>query len=177
MSEPVDYAARAARFEREISTAQTQREVLELLAVEVNNSLGYSRSWMSVMEPDGENVRILAPEFSGGEDFWAAADLVPIEGDSKHLIFDIPCADRIVMNLPHTARQFFADALTRLNIGGTIHFYHICDREEIDSVLEQMLLEARGMGVCVDVAHKEELKTYSPSASVFSADLFLRDWC
>ena len=82
MSEPVDYAARAARFEREISTAQTQREVLELLAVEVNNSLGYSRSWMSVMEPDGENVRILAPEFSGGEDFWAAADLVPIEGDA-----------------------------------------------------------------------------------------------
>ncbi len=104
-------------------------------------------------------------------------NLVPIEGDSKHLIFDIPCADRIVMNLPHTARQFFAEALTRLNIGGTIHFYHICDREEINSVLEQMLLEARGMGVCVDVAHKEELKTYSPSASVFSADLFLRDWC
>jgi tRNA (guanine37-N1)-methyltransferase len=104
-------------------------------------------------------------------------NVVPIEGDSKHLIFDIPCADRIVMNLPHTARQFFAEALTRLNIGGTIHFYHICDRDEIDSVLEQMVIEARGMGVCVDIAHKEELKTYSPSASVFSADLFLRDWC
>jgi tRNA (guanine37-N1)-methyltransferase len=103
--------------------------------------------------------------------------VVPIEGDAKHLIFDIPCADRIVMNLPHTARQFYAEALTRLNIGGTIHFYHICERHEIDSVLEQMVLEARGMGVCVDVAHKEELKTYSPSASVFSADLFLRDWC
>ena len=103
--------------------------------------------------------------------------VVPIEGDARHAMFDIPCADRIVMNLPHTARQFFAEALTRSNIGGTIHFYHICERHEIDSVLEQMQLEARGMGVCVDVAHKEELKTYSPSASVFSADLFLRDWC
>lgn len=103
--------------------------------------------------------------------------VVPLEGDSKHLIFDIPCADRIVMNLPHTARQFFPEALTRLNIGGTMHFYHICERNEIDSVLDQMVLEARGMGVCVDIAHKEELKTYSPSASVFSADLFLRDWC
>ena len=50
----------------------------------------------------------------------------------------------------------------------TIHFYHICERHEIDSVLEQMVLEARGMGVCVDVAHKEELKTYSP-APAFSA--------
>ena len=103
--------------------------------------------------------------------------VVPIEGDAKHVIFDIPCADRIVMNLPHTARQFYAEALTRLNVGGTIHFYHICERHEIDGVLEQMVLEARGMGVIVDVAHKEELKTYSPSASVFSADLFLRDWC
>ena len=103
--------------------------------------------------------------------------VVPIEGDAKHAIFDIPCADRIVMNLPHTARQFYAEALTRLNIGGTIHFYHICERHEIDSVLEQMVLEALGMGVRVDIAHKEELKTYSPSSSVFSADLFLRDWC
>lgn len=105
------------------------------------------------------------------------SNVVPIEGDSKHLIFDIPCADRIVMNLPHTARQFYAEALTRLSIGGTIHFYHICERHEIELVLEQMLIEARGMGVCVEVTHKEELKTYSPSASVFSADLLLRDWC
>jgi tRNA (guanine37-N1)-methyltransferase len=105
------------------------------------------------------------------------ATVVPIEGDAKQIIFDIPCADRIVMNLPHTARQFYAEALTRLNVGGTIHFYHICERHEIDMVLDQMVLEARGMGVIVDVAHKEELKTYSPSASVFSADLFLRDWC
>jgi tRNA (guanine37-N1)-methyltransferase len=105
------------------------------------------------------------------------SNVVPLEGDSKHLIFDIPCADRIVMNLPHTARQFYPEALTRLNIGGTIHFYHICERHEIDSVLEQMQTEALGMGVRVEVGHKEELKTYSPSASVFSADLFLRDWC
>jgi len=104
-------------------------------------------------------------------------NVAPIEGDSKLLIFDVPCADRIVMNLPHTARQFYAEALTRLNIGGTIHFYHICERHEIDVVLDQMMLEARGMGVRVEVVHKEELKTYSPSASVFSADLLLRDWC
>ena len=68
MAEPVDYAARAKRFEREISTAQTQREILELLAVEVNNSIGYRTTWMSIVSPDREFVRVLAPEFSGGED-------------------------------------------------------------------------------------------------------------
>ena len=105
-----------------------------------------------------------------------AEKVVPLEGDSRNIIFDIPCADRIVMNLPHSALDFYADALTRLNIGGTIHLYHICDRSEIGPVLEGLVSQALGMGVNVKVERCEELKTYSPSASVFSIDLRLLDW-
>ncbi len=104
-------------------------------------------------------------------------NVVPIEGDSRQLVFDVPCADRIIMNLPHSARDFFHDALTRLKLGGTIHFYTICEREDIDPILERLVLEARGMGVLITVLRQEELKTYSPSMSVFSADIGLVDWC
>jgi tRNA (guanine37-N1)-methyltransferase len=114
----------------------------------------------------GENVRMNK-----------VANVVPIEGDSRQLVFDVPCADRIIMNLPHTAREFFHDALTRLKLGGTIHFYTICDREDIEPILERLVTEAAGMGVIVAVLRHEELKTYSPSMSVFSADIGLVDWC
>jgi tRNA (guanine37-N1)-methyltransferase len=103
--------------------------------------------------------------------------IVPLEGDARQLIFDVPCADRIIMNLPHSARDFFHDALTRLKVGGTIHFYTICEREDIGPILDRLIMEARGMGVRVAVLRQEELKTYSPSMSVFSADLVLVDWC
>jgi len=92
------------------------------------------------------------------------------------VIFELPNVDRIVMNLPHSAIDFFPDALTRLNFDGTIHIYHICDRKDIDAVVEGLLVMARGMGVEIEVAQKEEMKTYSPSMSVFSVDLVLRKW-
>ncbi len=102
--------------------------------------------------------------------------VVPLLGDSRDLIYELPCADRIIMNLPHSARDFFHDALCRLNMGGTIHFFTISDREGIDSEVEEMRLEAIGSGVRVEVSRKEELKTYSPSMSVYSLDLLLADW-
>lgn len=105
------------------------------------------------------------------------SNVLPIEGDSRQLVFDVPCADRIIMNLPHSARDFFHDALTRLKIGGTIHFYTICERGDIDAILGRMVTEAAGMGVVIAVLRQEELKTYSPSMSVFSADIGLVDWC
>jgi tRNA (guanine37-N1)-methyltransferase len=102
--------------------------------------------------------------------------VIPLEGDALELIYQVPCADRIIMNLPHLARVFFADALTRLKMEGTIHFYHICERGEMEDLLVQMIVESRGMGVKVVIDRVEELKTYSPSMSVFSADLRLAGW-
>ncbi|HUT27419.1 MAG TPA: class I SAM-dependent methyltransferase family protein [Methanomassiliicoccales archaeon] len=102
--------------------------------------------------------------------------VVPLEGDARQWVFDLPCADRVIMNLPHTAKDFFADALTRLKMGGVMHFYHICEKDEFPAVLDELITQARGMGVEVQVLRSEELKTYSPSASVFSADLLLIGW-
>ncbi len=103
--------------------------------------------------------------------------VVPLEGDARQLVFEVPCADRIIMNLPHTARDYFHDALIRLKMGGVIHLYAICDREDIEPLLDRLLLEARGMGVIITVLRYEELKTYSPTMGVFSADIGLVDWC
>ncbi len=104
------------------------------------------------------------------------AGVVPLEGDARQWVFDLPCADRVIMNLPHSAIDFFADALTRLKLGGVMHLYHICDRNDFHGVLEDLRRIANGMGVELEVLRSEELKTYSPTASVFSADLLLAGW-
>lgn len=103
--------------------------------------------------------------------------IVPLEGDARQLIFDVPCADRIIMNLPHSALEFFHDALTRLKLGGMIHLYTICERGEEELIMERLVIEAKGMGVLIAVLRLEELKTYSPTMSVFSADIGLVEWC
>ena len=103
-------------------------------------------------------------------------NVVPLEGDARQWVFDVPCADRMIMNLPHSAIDFFADAPTRLNLGGTMHIYHICERDEFQGVLDRLVQQAAGMSVELKVLRSEELKTYSPTASVFSADLLLVGW-
>ena len=105
-----------------------------------------------------------------------AERVIPLLGDARDLIFDLPCADRLVMNLPHTAIEFFADALTRLNLGGMMHLYHITDRESIATEAEALVTMALGMGVCLEIVRLHELKTYSPSASVYCMDLKLAGW-
>ncbi len=102
--------------------------------------------------------------------------VVPLEGDARQWVFDLPCADRVIMNLPHSAIDFFADALTRLKMGGVMHLYHICDRNDLPQVMEDLKQKAFGMSVRLEVLRCEELKTYSPSASVYSADLLLAGW-
>jgi len=102
--------------------------------------------------------------------------VMPLEGDARQWVFDLPCADRVIMNLPHSAIDFFADALTRLKLGGVMHLYHICDRNDFPQVLEDLKQKALGMGVRLEVLRSEELKTYSPSSSVYSADLLLVGW-
>ncbi|WP_400208034.1 class I SAM-dependent methyltransferase [Candidatus Methanomassiliicoccus intestinalis] len=98
-------------------------------------------------------------------------NIVPLEGDSAAMIHDLPPADRIIMNLPHSAHEFFYDALTCLNPGGTIHLYTICERDQVDLFFMKLSMQARSMGSKITIDRLEELKTYSPSMSVYSADI------
>jgi GAF domain-containing protein len=76
-----DLDSSAGRFEQVVGTAQTLGEVLELLAVEVRNTIGFRSTWYGVLTPDRSGFRVLAAELSGGDDFWDPAAIVPIAGD------------------------------------------------------------------------------------------------
>ena len=97
-------------------------------------------------------------------------NLHPMTGDSSVLVHGLPMADRIIMNLPQIADRFLPTALERLNHGGTIHMYKIIEREEFPGFLEGLVDDAssRGHGISIETS---ELKTYSPTMSVYSLDI------
>ena len=100
--------------------------------------------------------------------------IIPIEGDAVDAVKDLPPADRVVMNLPQIAYRFLDVALSKTKKGGVIHLHRIMERDTADALTEELLDEMRSKGYLCHLAEKRELKTYSPSASVYVFDV-IRD--
>lgn len=96
--------------------------------------------------------------------------LVPMTGDSSKLVYDLPMADRIIMNLPQIADRFLRYAMDRLKVGGTAHMYKIIEREEFPAFCDSLVKEMGEFGHRIKIDWSE-LKTYSPTMSVYSLDV------
>lgn len=81
MDPAIDREARLRRLEGQLESISSQRELVEFVAAEVRNSIGYMSTWLGVFEEATEEYRILAAELSGGDDLWDSAVPIPIEGD------------------------------------------------------------------------------------------------
>ena len=97
--------------------------------------------------------------------------IVPIEGDARVEIRKLPDADRIIMNLPQIAEQFLPDALNKTKDGGMIHIHKIMERETSDDECNGIIENIKLKGFKCSLSEKRELKTYSPSASVYVLDI------
>ena len=96
--------------------------------------------------------------------------IIPMTGDSSKLIYDLPMADRVVMNLPQIADRFLGFAMDRMNSGAVAHMYKIIEREEFPGFCEDLVKEMASKGHEI-IIHSSELKTYSPTMSVYSMDI------
>lgn len=62
--------------------------------------------------------------------------VIPIEGDVRKVIKELPKADRILMNLPGTAKDFLDIAVNHLKPGGILNYYEFSSNYEM--VLERV---------------------------------------
>ena len=92
-------------------------------------------------------------------------------GDSREVIKTLPMADRIIMNLPQMADSFLPDALSRLKNGGMVHMHKIMERSPSDVEISELVKKMRDIGYSIRVDRAAELKTYSPTASVYVLDI------
>lgn len=116
------------------------------------------------LNPDAEHFACMNAERNG------IGCLHPITGDSSQVIGGLPTADRIIMNLPQIADRFLMCALDHLNHGGTVHMYKIIERADFPALVDSMISDAAERGHSISVS-SFELKTYSPTMSVYSLDI------
>lgn len=119
------------------------------------------------LNPEGERFALINKKDNHVE------QLVPITGDATVVAPTLPMADRIIMNLPQIADRFLPLALDRLNSGGTIHMYKIIERADFPALCSEMGAMAAENGHTIDL-ETFELKTYSPTMSVYSIDVHKR---
>jgi len=103
------------------------------------------------------------------------SNIEPVLGDARKEIVKLPEADRIIMNLPHSAHEFLPDAVRSLKTGGKIHFYFLSERERVEYMIEGLLGDMETKGFYLKVISLNELKTYSPKTSVYAVDLILAE--
>jgi tRNA (guanine37-N1)-methyltransferase len=96
--------------------------------------------------------------------------LVPMTGDSSKLIYDLPVADRVIMNLPQIADRFLRYAMDRMRPGSVAHMYKIIEREEFPQFCDDLAKDMEALGHRIET-RSSELKTYSPTMSVYSMDI------
>lgn len=98
-------------------------------------------------------------------------NIVPITGDAAIVVKDLPDADRILMNLPQIADQFLIDALGKVKTGGMIHMHKLMERDQLDEFSDEIVKNAGSRGFMMEIEKISELKTYSPTMSVYVFDI------
>lgn len=84
--------------------------------------------------------------------------VIPIEGDIKEVIKELPPADRIIMNLPGTAKNFLDIAIKHLKQGGILNYYEFSsDYETVIKRVEDMASPRK-----VELIDIRKVKSQSP---------------
>lgn len=95
----------------------------------------------------------------------------PVLGDARQEISKLEPADRIIMNLPHSAKDFLSEAIAALKPGGVIHFYEIMEDEDLDSEFGKIADAAVRKGKVMKELGRRKVKSYSPTMSFYAFDL------
>lgn len=94
-------------------------------------------------------------------------EVIPIEGDVREVIKDLPYADRIIMNLPGTAIEFLPLAVEHIKDGGIINYYEFNSSE--DDVISHVK-DAVGDN-SFEVLNIRKVRSQSPGVWHFGVDV------
>jgi tRNA (guanine37-N1)-methyltransferase len=72
-------------------------------------------------------------------------------------------ADRVIMNLPHSAFDFLDKAFELVRSGGIIHYYDIRPETEIfEGIIGKVRSKASDCGCLIEILNKRIVRSYSP---------------
>ena len=80
-------------------------------------------------------------------------------------------ADRIIMNLPFHAIDFFSEALKCIKNSGAIHLYFICHEDEIQNQIQKLHKIAKNKDMNLSIGKIRKIKTYAPHEFYIGIDI------
>ncbi|MDY6958490.1 MAG: class I SAM-dependent methyltransferase family protein [Halobacteriota archaeon] len=84
------------------------------------------------------------------------------EGDSRDFSLKFSgVADRVIMNLPHTAQEFLTDAITMLKDNGTLHYYDMRHEDDLFLGAIKAIRGAAG-NYSLQIDNKRKIRSYAP---------------
>ncbi|MDY6965563.1 MAG: class I SAM-dependent methyltransferase family protein [Halobacteriota archaeon] len=85
-----------------------------------------------------------------------------MQGDVRDFSQDLKgLADRIIMNLPHTAHEFLPDAVLMLKDTGILHYYDIRHEDDLFDDALKAIKDAAG-SFRVSIYNKRKIRSYAP---------------
>ncbi|WP_435126836.1 class I SAM-dependent methyltransferase [Halobaculum sp. D14] len=98
-----------------------------------------------------------------------------VEGDVRDVAADYPdWADRVVMNLPHTATEFLDTAVAFAGDDCVLHVYDIQHESDPYGPAERAIRDAAGDDYRVDVLTEHDVRSYAPHELNVCVDARLR---
>lgn len=80
-------------------------------------------------------------------------------------------ADRIIMNLPFSAKKFFQYSLEMIGNIGFIHYYDIIHEEKIEDRIIELRKNAEKKGYTIEKTKVNKIKSYSPHEFYIGIDI------
>lgn len=94
-------------------------------------------------------------------------EVIPLLGDVRDVVNNLEDADRIIMNLPGTSREFLPLAVSKLKSGGILNYYEFASDE--DCVINHVKEASKGYNV--DVLDIRKVKSQSPGVWHYGVDV------
>jgi tRNA (guanine37-N1)-methyltransferase len=86
-----------------------------------------------------------------------------LEGDASRLALAFEnMADHVIMNLPHSARQFLVPAIRAAKDGGVIHYYAISSEDDLYKDIGLIEEVASKLDATTQVLYKGIIRSYAP---------------
>ncbi|WP_455644949.1 class I SAM-dependent methyltransferase [Methanosphaera sp.] len=97
-------------------------------------------------------------------------EVIPIEGDIRKVIPELPLADRIIMNLPGTAKEFLDIAVNHLNKNGILNYYEFSsDYETVINRVKEIACPRE-----TEVLNIRKVKSQSPGVWHIGLDIKIK---
>ncbi len=93
--------------------------------------------------------------------------VIPCLGDVREVVKDLPDADRIIMNLPGTSREFLPLAVKKLKSSGILNYYEFSSDE--DSVIEHVKQASRDYET--EILDIRQVRSQSPGVWHYGVDV------